>query len=319
MKRYFLFFIAFVLCAKKLPPPSPDRFAPRLIRIQALYDNSLVLYFNEPLDTSSLDIQNFVIYNAQIKLISFFDETQTSIRIITSPLQKGRYKIKGVVKDKSKNQAFFEKVFKSTKKKDTIPPEIRKVIPQTMRVSFPYNITIDISEPIDTSASSLFLLSTIPVYEKKWRKGFTQFKLVVKDTLYKEVPFAFLIFPTLRDFSQNPLEGYYSFLFVADTLLKIEMMPGRVVGVKNKKAIVVVSKKHKFCVSSITDTVGRFRLPIFFKDTMHIVVFIDEDRDLISEAFADTVVKSRKDSLILKIRKKSVRLKEFFDEFLKGR
>lgn len=309
MKKSFLIPLL-LFCAKKLPPPSPDRFPPRVKEIRPLYNNTLLIFFNEPLDTTSLNPSNFSLtkdtQHIQIRNLAFFNEKNTTLQIITASLNpEEKYTIKGFVKDKNKNQAFFSKSFKAIAKRDTIPPEIEKISPTTMFTSFPYNIRLKFSEPLDTLSSKLNFLSSIKDIYIEITKGIKEVKITVKDTIYKKTPFSFLILPTLYDFSKNPVLRYYSFFFIADTTLPIKTVIGKIEGeAKNENIVITAFYKQHLETCAISDTTGFFKLNLIQKDSIRLICFSDTNRDLYSEFFYDTLIEKVKDTLKIRLKEK---------------
>lgn len=316
MKR-LLIFLFFLYCARKALPPSPDRFAPRLVHILVPYNTSLVLLFNEPLDTLALDPSNFLIYNRKdtlkIQLISFYGGERNAIQIITEPQFSEKYTIEGMVMDQVGNVRNFKGNWKGTTAKDTIPPRLVSVFPKPEeKLSFPYKISVSFSEPLDTQRFNK-IFSTIPLDEFQWEKGLSEFKLVVKDTSYKERSLDILIPPYFTDFSRNYLELPYSLHFRYDTLMFPFLIKGNLIYDSSFPGMVLLKRHNQLTGFGVSDSRGYFSVWTDFKDSTWVYGWVDSDRDGISEWYAEKFFSKLPDSLVLDFYKEKVEILRLFE------
>lgn len=213
-------------CARKMLPPSPDRFPPRLLGCEALDRRRVELRFSEPLDTNSLYPGRYLI-TSDVETLKVEVVVQgvgpTSLLLFTEPQAERSYELSGVVEDMAHNQARLRARFRGLPWPDTIRPRIRSIIPgpgSTIgrgRVG----LAIRFSEPMDTAypVSYRFLPGSVVVDTGPyWGPGLDELRLLA--TLPSEVStFYFLVSSQLTDLDQNPLEAWGYTWFTTDSVV----------------------------------------------------------------------------------------------------
>ncbi len=131
-----LLFLSLSGCAKKGPPPSPDRLSPFLLAIKATDRNHIEVKFDEllqPPETLIIEGLSVLVYITSKK----------SIFISTDDMNPSRYKtiIKNL-SDLSGNKNTYEVEFNGTLIKDTIPPATERT-PKDLK-NLPQDTTISI-------------------------------------------------------------------------------------------------------------------------------------------------------------------------------
>lgn len=230
---YILLFIS--NCGKKLPPTSPDRWAPKVLNVDAVDEHHLRIYFSERIDTlTPKNLTNFKILNSENSettnvIYSERDKKGDEVLLTIPELEDRKYsllifKIKDI---KGNLMERAEKSFKPSKEKDTIPPLLKYTRPSRMRTSAPQDslILLRFSEPMDSGACRIdnFLLTYVALDSLfKWNETLTELTLhyrLVKDKICK-----LYILPLLPDLSGNPInEMRILTLTTSDTLPKNRM------------------------------------------------------------------------------------------------
>ena len=243
IKVSLLFLI--LACARKMPPPSPDRFPPGIVDKGSLYRDVYYIKFNEPLDTSSINRNNFIIEDGRGKklphLISFF--RNSSSILIYSRDDGDKVIIEGQVSDLHKNVKRFRVSIKNTHLRDTIPPWILAA-PQGWVRRGKEGIFITFSEPVDTT---LFVLNyrSIPLLKctYKWSKGWDKLSIDFPD-IEDSTLYSLYIGMEVFDMAGNRLDTF----FIINPYLH---PPVRFrVFLKNRAAISAAVRKDFFTVST---------------------------------------------------------------------
>lgn len=237
--------IAFFNCGKKLPPSSPDRWAPHLLNVSAVDEHHLSVFFSESIDTvSPRKLENFILFNPQSDdtidiILSERTPKGDEIVLTIQKLVDAQYTltvlnisdIKGNVLKKA------EKSFEPSHEKDTIPPIIRRTYPSRVLTSAPIDslIFIEFSEPMDSVDCSLnnFILTNISIDTNFiWNETITKLNLryeLIGDRLCK-----LFILPLVTDLSGNFLENMRVITLTSvDSLPKNRMDIGIVKGTEN--------------------------------------------------------------------------------------
>lgn len=211
---YILIFL-FSGCGKKLPPTSPDRWAPRVLNVNPVDDHHLRIYFSERIDTlTPQKLDNFKIVhpeNSETTKVIYSERVQKGDEVLlTIPkLAEGRYSLLIFnIKDISGNlMKRAVKPFEPSNEKDTIPPLIKRTRPMRIRTSAPQDsiIFLKFSEPMDSANCSIndFILTYINIDTLFiWDETLTQLSL--QYSLAKDKMCKLFILPLLTDLSGNP-------------------------------------------------------------------------------------------------------------------
>ncbi len=220
MRRYLIQFficISFLLsCGKKLPPTSPDRWAPKVLNVQPVDKHHIRIFFSERLDSiTPRKLVNYKIVDherAETTAIIYAERAKKGDEVfITIPmLEEKKYSLLIYhIKDlKGNMMKFAEKGFTPSMERDTVAPLLKSTKPSQMLTSAPLESTIILTftEPMDTGAVSLddfmqtnLLLDSVFV----WNKTLTELALHYK--LEEGKMSKLFILPQLTDLSNNPL------------------------------------------------------------------------------------------------------------------
>lgn len=232
-----IFYILFLLsgCGKKLPPTSPDRWAPRVLNVNAVDEHHLRIFFSEKIDTlTPKKLDNFKILNPEngettSVIYSERDKKGDEVLITVPKLEDMKYSLLIFnIKDIKGNLMIrAEKSFKPSNEKDTIDPILRYTRPSRIRTSAPLDsiILLRFSEPMDSGACGIndFVTTYIDIDSLfVWNETLTEVTLryrLVKDKICK----VFML-PLMPDLSGNSLiEMRILTLTTSDTLPKNRM------------------------------------------------------------------------------------------------
>ena len=147
-------------CAKKMLPPSPDRFPPHLVEIRTRTRARLELEFDEGLAQSGLVADSFRITWAQDSVLAIRGVTLSRktgrIQLWTDVQSPKTYVLTGVVRDTAKNVGRFRARFVGSTRVDTIAPRVTRVTPAAgtggVRSSL---VTVEFSEEMDTTGGQV--------------------------------------------------------------------------------------------------------------------------------------------------------------------
>ncbi len=142
-------------CAKKMLPPSPDRFAPHLVMVTTRGRSSLELEFDELIGPEGLASDSFIITRD--------DDSLLAVRGVTLGRRDGRvalwtglqsprvYRLGGVVRDTARNPGRFRTRFMGSARADTVAPEVARVEPAPWATRVPRPLMrVEFSETMDT-------------------------------------------------------------------------------------------------------------------------------------------------------------------------
>ncbi len=149
-------------CAKKMAPPSPDRFAPRLAEIRTLNRVRVELRFDEPLDPSSVVADSFSVLGPDGAPLQVRGAVQgrrsDRVELWTWPQRLVVYEVRAVVRDAEGNVGRIRGRFRGSSRIDTIPPRVTDVRPAPgCTGQRALEVRLSFNEPIDTTARPEFL------------------------------------------------------------------------------------------------------------------------------------------------------------------
>lgn len=186
-------------CAKKMLPPSPDRFSPRLREVVAKSRVKVELEFNEDIDVGATAADSFLLSRIDPSRVGRPDSGGPGgevlpirglsagrrgerIELWTMPQQGVGYEIQGKVADRAGNECRFRARFQGSQRPDTIPPRVLSVSPGPGATGQrQLRVRLALSEPVDTSKAPLYLflpkhLDTL--VELSWGGDWSGFSLV---------------------------------------------------------------------------------------------------------------------------------------------
>jgi hypothetical protein len=240
-KKRHLFVMVMILsgivihCGKKLPPTSPDRWAPRVLSVKAEDRNHLRVFFSEGIDTTSGRIyDNYKIIDPEssettLVIYSEREKRGDEVLLTIGELEDKKYTLlilnirdlKGNVMDRA------EKSFFPSSERDTIPPLLRYTKPLRMKTSAPLDslILLRFSEPMDSLSLGMnsFLFSYMKIDSFfEWNETITEVSIRYKIEEGKICKI--FILPVTTDLSGNPLGEFRILTFTSiDTFPKNRM------------------------------------------------------------------------------------------------
>ena len=235
-------------CAKKMLPPSPDRFAPRLQAVRTRNRVRLELEFNENIDARSVDKDSILVRDGNgVRLEvrgAVSGRRGAWVEIWTMPQQEELYEVEGMVVDLAGNPGRFKARFRGSDRRDTLPPTLARVMPGPGTEGHVREIVrVQFSEPMDTSRVPRYLFlpegldtSYTRTWEPDWKElgllpGRGEQALEVDSAEADSTPgraVYFLVVPGGADLEGNPLRSYGHTWFTTDTLLETTTARGRV-------------------------------------------------------------------------------------------
>lgn len=245
MRRGVLVFcvcaIAVLSCGKKLPPTSPDRWAPKVLNVQSVDERHIRVFFSERIDSlTPWKLVNYCIVDheeAETTAIIYAEREKKGDEVLlTIPvLEEKKYSLLIYnIKDlKGNMMKFAEKGFTPSTAPDTIAPLLKSTKPSRMLSSSPAESTIVLTftEPMDTGAVSPqhFIQTNLAVDSSfVWNGTFTEltFRYRIEEGKLSRL----FVLPKLPDLSGNPLaEMRVLSLTTNDTIprnrLKVDISP----------------------------------------------------------------------------------------------
>lgn len=264
IKFLWLLFLLLFSCARKGIPPSPDRFAPRLKRLEVQDMTHLLCKFSEPLDSLSIKKENFLItsFKDTLNIRFIIQRDKNSLLFLTQPQKPKDYLLSLRVADTAGNIASIKKRFKGSILPDTTHPRIVSIHPSIGKTNILKGvIKVSFSEPMDT-LSPLCFIFTKGELERAWNKNQTLLTLTLKDSL-RGISY-FLLPPLLTDLSHNPLFlGTYTY-FTSDSILPKYPVYGRVLYKKSPipNTIVIFYNRDTLKTLALSSLLGEFSLRI---------------------------------------------------------
>jgi hypothetical protein len=149
--------MAMFSCAKKMLPPSPDRFAPRLQEVETRTRSQVTLVFDEEMNGAKLKPDSFLLTGPAGETIALrgasLGKSSEEVQLWT-PIQEVKlYEVRGVVEDRTGNKTRFRARFRGSSKQDTIAPRVASVqpAPGAARQKRGVKVKVTFNEAIDTA------------------------------------------------------------------------------------------------------------------------------------------------------------------------
>lgn len=179
-------------CAKKMLPPSPDRFAPHLVAVESRVRTQVELGFDEDVDASRLNPDSLVLLDASGERVPVrglaAGRTGSTIQV-WAPFEAHRqYSIRGSVPDQFGNAGRFAARFVTSDRTDTIAPRVLRVDPAEGATGRGRGVVLraKFSEAVDTAAGgrALFVPSRFDsLFTREWEADWQGVRMVCSDTL----------------------------------------------------------------------------------------------------------------------------------------
>ena len=204
--------LALVFCAKKMVPPSPDRFAPHLQEIVTRNRSQLELVFDEDMASDRIFADSFVMTGPageSVKLRGASMGRQADrILLWTPPQQDGLYRVSGVAWDMAGNVTRFRARFRGSVRSDTIRPRVTGIDPAAGSAGLRRGAAVRVrfSEPVDTAAALDFMFvpaGNDTLFKRKWDKDWQAVTFANPDSLPESAIVYFMLLPGVRDLDEN--------------------------------------------------------------------------------------------------------------------
>uniref|UniRef100_A0A7C4CB73 SbsA Ig-like domain-containing protein n=1 Tax=candidate division WOR-3 bacterium TaxID=2052148 RepID=A0A7C4CB73_UNCW3 len=226
-----------LFCAKKMIPPSPDRFAPRLVSIEAPSRVRVELEFDEPLDVRRLAVDSIAVRDAaggelEVRGVSRGRRPER-LSLWTATQSPVTYEVSGMVWDMAGNAARFRRVrFKGSQRIDTIPPRVTRVQPEpgATRVR-PLTVVFRFSEAVDTIGVSRELI--VPagletLFSRVWEPDWQAVGFVCRDSVPPGTVQYILLPAGTPDLEGNRAQEPAFTYFTTDSVMDALSVKGRV-------------------------------------------------------------------------------------------
>lgn len=292
-----------VSCARQGAIPNPDKFPPHLLSISSPNRNELHLRFDEVIDPVKVLKETYQILSpkdtAEIRFITASTDNSKILVFYTSPLLPSEYRLIGLATDNSNNASSINSRFTASERKDSIPPSINAFPKDTLTV-FPYRVTLEANEPLDTSDGfKVIHLPTVSNISYYWRQNLKKLDINFKDSSLIKHPLYILIPQGIADFAGNKTRNGLAFFEYADSALELNRVFGRVESSSPSKGpILLLFKDHdSLFAATLTDSSGRFSTAIEKKTSVTIEAWADIDGDGFFEENGQLIYAGETDAL----------------------
>jgi hypothetical protein len=230
-----LVLVAMVGCAKKMLPPSPDRFRPHLQEVETRTRSQVVLVFDEAIDGARLSPDSFLMTGPAGETLvlrgASLGRGGDEVQLWTPIQEQELYEVRGVVRDRAGNPARVRARFRGSTRRDTIAPRIARVEPGpgSTRQKRGVKVRVSFSEAIDTSGVVDWMF--VPAaYDTQFKRSWTTDWQVLSFTRLESMPSGAIVYflarPRVADLEGNPAEGVAFTYFTSDTLLEAVSVKG---------------------------------------------------------------------------------------------
>jgi hypothetical protein len=233
-----LVLVAMVGCAKKMLPPSPDRFRPHLQEVETRTRSQVVLVFDEAIDGARLSPDSFLMTGPAGETLvlrgASLGRGGDEVQLWTPIQEQELYEVRGVVRDRAGNPARVRARFRGSTRRDTIAPRIARVEPGpgSTRQKRGVKVRVSFSEAIDTSGVVDWMF--VPAaYDTQFKRSWTTDWQVLSFTRLESMPSGAIVYflarPRVADLEGNPAEGVAFTYFTSDTLIEAVSVKGRAI------------------------------------------------------------------------------------------
>jgi hypothetical protein len=297
--------LAIAGCGKKAPPPSPDRWAPKLSTVKATNRTHVECLFREDMDPKSTQNPSYyTIITSESGdtlpvLGAVLDGARRKVELATLPQDSVVYRITvDSVQDASGNPIApgTSREFHGSLEPDRIHPRIRHHHPADKAISVPQDsaIVITFSEAMDTSATISnggFYLTPLDSVSTNWLPSQGTFEisnwaLPIEDTLASPVVYSLVVTRRCQDLSDNPLTSPLCITFTPGDSLPSGLLKGRVTcdGDPSNTLVLLydlpLDEWHvPMRVYPVSDSLGGYRFHHLYPGTYFVAAVQDTDAD----------------------------------------
>ena len=229
-------------CAKKMLPPSPDRFPPHLQEVDTRTRSQVALVFDEEIDGAKLSPDSFHLTGPAGETLvlrgASMGRNSDEVQLWTPTQEPKLYDVRGIVWDRAGNPTRFRARFHGSSKQDTIPPRVTQVAPApgSARQKRGVAIRVSFSEAIDTTSLGPVgeTLGTVPVrgqspymfvpaeYDTQFKRSWASDWQTLNFTRLESLPTGAVIYFLLQrraiDLERNLVQGPAFTYFTSDSV-----------------------------------------------------------------------------------------------------
>lgn len=228
--------VAVVGCAKKMLPPSPDRFAPRLQAAETRTRSQVTLIFDEDINGSKLKPDSFLLTGPAGETIALrgasLGRNSEEVQLWT-PIQEVKlYEVRGIVWDRADNKTRLRARFRGSSIRDTIVPRVARIepAPGSPRQRRGVKVRVTFSETIDTSEVVEHVF--VPVaydsgFKRSWSTDWQTLSFIRTESLPSSAVAYLMVLPGAKDLEGNRATDFAFTYFTSDTILDAAAVKGK--------------------------------------------------------------------------------------------
>ena len=230
--------VAMVACAKKMLPPSPDRFRPHLQQVETRTRSQVVLVFDEEIDGAKLSPDSFLITGPAGETLvlrgASLGRKSDEVQLWTPIQEPELYEVNGVVRDRAGNPAHIRARFLGSTRRDTIAPTVARVEPGpgSTRQRRGVRVRVGFSEAIDTTGAVdwMFVPAAYDtLFKRSWTTDWQILSFTRLESMPSEAVVYFMAQPRVADLEGNRVKGSAFTYFTSDTLFEAVSVKGKAV------------------------------------------------------------------------------------------
>ncbi|MCX6841176.1 MAG: Ig-like domain-containing protein [candidate division WOR-3 bacterium] len=234
--------VVLLACAKKMLPPSPDRFPPHLQEVDTRTRSQVALVFDEEIDGARLSPDSFRLTGPAGETLALrgasLGRSSDEVQLWTPTQEPKLYDVRGIVWDRAGNPARFRARFRGSSKPDTIPPRVTQVVPSpgSARQKRGVAVRVTFSEAIDTTSLGTAgeTLGTVPVrgqfpymfvpaeydtqFKRSWASDWQTLNFTRLESLPTGAVIYFLLQRRVMDLERNLVQGPAFTYFASDSV-----------------------------------------------------------------------------------------------------
>ena len=229
--------VAMFTCAKKMLPPSPDRFPPHLQEVETRTRSQVALVFDEDIDGAGLAPDSFSLNGPAGETLALrgasLGRNDNEVQLWTPTQELKLYEVRGTVRDRAGNPTRFRARFRGSSRRDTIAPRVVRVdpAPGSARKKRGVSIRVTFSEAIDTSGAVEYIFMPAEYdtqFKRSWTSDWQTLSFVRLESISSAAIVYFLVQPRATDLEGNRVEGPAFTYFGSDTIFDAVPVRGRV-------------------------------------------------------------------------------------------
>ncbi len=262
--------LGLLACAKKMPPPNPDRFPPRVEGITTRTRTQFEIAFDEPVEPAATPLESLTLQAADggTLVVRGVSRGRGDSRLLvwTEALEPGIYEVRGRAADRAGNSVRFRSRFRAGTRADTVPPRVAAIDPRpgTDRVRYSPRVTVRLSEPADTTAGVSWFFAPAwldTLFRRAWERDWQSFALGYRDSLPPGLVAYFVVPAGWRDLEGNRARFTAATFFACDSAPALELVAGVVTGGDSlvRGGIVFVESARTVAATAVEPS-GRFAL-----------------------------------------------------------